>query len=203
MGVGCDPLTGQCACLPGVIGEKCETCPYRWVLIPDAGCFECDSCAHNLLDVTDQLKQTIDPYVDEFRTVALTYFTHQKLASLNQTAADLKKEVQQLDVSQIQFGPLEAVTVQLEAQSRSLNIKAGYVAEESTDKARESNRIRTESAEVEKLIQEAVQNSRSIIGEVAVLAESLEGGAGPQIDKALGHFARNPFAQFQSTTERS
>ena len=108
------------------------------------------------------------------------------MASLNQTAADLKKEVQQLDVSQIQFGPLEAVTVQLEAQSRSLNIKAGYVAEESTDKARESNRIRTESAEVEKLIQEAVQNSRSIIGEVAVLAESLEGGAGPQIDKALG-----------------
>ena len=133
----------------------------------------------------------------------MTYFTHQKLASLNQTAADLKKEVQQLDVSQIQFGPLEAVTVQLETQSRSLNIKAGYVAEESAEKARESNRIRTESAEVEKLIQETVQNSRSIIGEVAVLAESLEGGAGPQIDKALGHFARNPFAQFQSTTERS
>ena len=128
----------------------------------------------------------IDPVVDEFRTVALTYFTHQKLASLNQTANDLKKDVQLLDVSQIKFGPLEAVTVQLEAQSRSLNIKAGYVAEESADKARESMRARTESAQVEKLIQEAVEKSRSIIGEVAILAESLEGGAGPQIDKALG-----------------
>ena len=185
MGVGCDPLTGQCACLPGVIGEKCEACPYRWVLIPDAGCFECDSCSHNLLDVTDDMRVKIDPVVREFESVALTFFTRQRLQSLNQTAKELRNDVQQLDVSQIKFGPLEAFTVELEATSRSLKIKAGYVEDESTDKARESNEARTDSVQVEKLIQEAVQKSRSIIGEVAVLAESLEGGAGPQIDKAL------------------
>ena len=127
----------------------------------------------------------IDPVVSEFQTVALTFFTHQKIASINQSVTDLRVDVRDLDVSQIQFGPLEAVTVQLEATSRGLKIKTGYVEEESTEKALEANKALIESAGVEKLIQEAVQKSRSIIGEVAVLAESLEGGAGPQIDKAL------------------
>lgn len=185
VGVGCNPETGQCSCLPGVIGDKCEACPYRWVLVPGEGCFECDSCSHNLLDVTDELKVMIDPLTVEFQTVALTYFTHQKLATINQTVADLRPDVQLLDVSKIQFGPLEAVTVELEAQSRALKIRTGYIEEESTEKAAEASKALVESAEVEKLILEAVQKSRSIIGEVAVLAESLEGGAGPQIDKAL------------------
>jgi laminin alpha 3/5 len=57
-------------------------------LVPDQGCFECDSCSHNLLDVTDELRVMVDPIVGEFQTVALTFFTHQKLASLNQSALD-------------------------------------------------------------------------------------------------------------------
>lgn len=47
-------------------GEKCDRCPHRWVLIPDSGCYGCDSCIDNLLDVTDELKQVIDPVMDEF-----------------------------------------------------------------------------------------------------------------------------------------
>jgi laminin alpha 3/5 len=49
-----------------VIGEKCDHCPYRWVLKEDEGCFECDSCIHDLLDVTDQLRAHIDPVAVEF-----------------------------------------------------------------------------------------------------------------------------------------
>jgi laminin alpha 3/5 len=49
-----------------VIGEKCDHCPYRWVLKEDEGCFECDSCIHDLLDVTDRLRAHIDPIADEF-----------------------------------------------------------------------------------------------------------------------------------------
>ena len=66
LGFGCNPNTGQCECLPGVIGEKCDHCPYRWVLKEEEGCFECDSCIHDLLDVTDQLRSRIDPVVIEF-----------------------------------------------------------------------------------------------------------------------------------------
>jgi laminin alpha 3/5 len=49
-----------------VIGEKCDHCPYRWVLKEDEGCFECDSCIHDLLDVTDRLRASIDPVAVEF-----------------------------------------------------------------------------------------------------------------------------------------
>lgn len=66
IGVSCDPLTGQCECLPGVIGDKCDHCPARWVLIEEEGCFACDSCTHDLLDVTDQLFLMLDPHVREF-----------------------------------------------------------------------------------------------------------------------------------------
>lgn len=71
IGVGCNASTGQCECLPGVEGEKCDRCPHRWVLIPDQGCFECETCHHALLDVTDDLSQKLGPIRGEFE-VGLT-----------------------------------------------------------------------------------------------------------------------------------
>lgn len=66
IGVGCNAETGQCECLPNVVGEKCDQCPYRWVFIPDSGCQECDSCHHALLNDTDALAALIDPIIIEF-----------------------------------------------------------------------------------------------------------------------------------------
>ena len=66
VGFGCNPATGQCECLPGVTGEKCDHCPYRWVLKEEEGCFECDACTHGLLNVTDELAATIDPQMRDF-----------------------------------------------------------------------------------------------------------------------------------------
>ena len=33
VGGTCDPITGQCACLEGVIGQNCDHCPDHWVLV--------------------------------------------------------------------------------------------------------------------------------------------------------------------------
>jgi len=66
VGVSCNTTTGQCTCLPGVIGEKCDHCPYRHVLIPAQGCFSCGSCTGNLLDVTDELEDLLQPISREY-----------------------------------------------------------------------------------------------------------------------------------------
>ena len=66
IGVGCDPQTGQCSCLPGVVGEKCNRCPQRWVLIENFGCQECESCHHQLLDSTDAMAALLRPVKTEF-----------------------------------------------------------------------------------------------------------------------------------------
>lgn len=74
-GFSCNPQTGQCECLPGVIGDTCDHCPHRWVLIQPGseldqitgpGCFECDNCTHALLDVTDSLFAQLYPISKEF-----------------------------------------------------------------------------------------------------------------------------------------
>jgi laminin alpha 3/5 len=104
IGVGCDPGTGQCSCLPGVVGEKCDRCPWRWVLIEDRGCQECGSCHHQLLDVTDLLAAELNPVMDEFENVAVTYFTTQKLTYFNETVNKLKPNVQLMDPSKADLG---------------------------------------------------------------------------------------------------
>lgn len=123
--------------------------------------------------------------VSDFETVAKTFFTHQRLAMLDQTATELSGAVSQLDVSQIDFGPLESATVELEAESRSLKIRGASIDESADQAAHMGRNIQADAAQVEELISTAMSKARVIVTEVIVAAESLEGGAGPQIDKAL------------------
>lgn len=197
IGVGCNPLTGQCECLPGVVGEKCETCPYRWVLIPEAGCQECDSCHHNLLDVTDELQLIIAPVNKEFETITLSFFTRQKLATLNTTSSELETELSRLDVKKISFGPFEATTVELEASARSLKIKSGYVSDEGAVKAQRAMKGYVNATDLEKLIGDAVLKTKSIIADVVSLSDSLKGGTGPQLEKAYAE-AKNIMQEIRS-----
>lgn len=69
IGLGCNSTTGLCECLPGVVGDKCDTCPYRSVLIPNDGCFTCDNCTHGLLDVTDQMQREFQPIFTKFQVL--------------------------------------------------------------------------------------------------------------------------------------
>ncbi|KAJ9580421.1 hypothetical protein L9F63_024397, partial [Diploptera punctata] len=183
LGFGCNPSTGQCECLPGVIGEKCDHCPYRWVLKEDEGCFECDSCVHNLLDVTDSLKHRIDPVANEFETVAVSYFTHQRLAYINTTANQLAPQVKLLDPLSVNLQP---ITQELESlEPCGLYVGASYMLETAAPLPKEGLKVHTDALEVDDLVQKTVTAALQVVTEVSSLAFSLEVGASPQIDNAL------------------
>ncbi len=68
-GGGCNPRTGQCECLRGVVGQNCDRCPHRWVLIKNVGCEPCDTCIDGLLDDTDLLTEMIEPLMADFNVI--------------------------------------------------------------------------------------------------------------------------------------
>jgi len=185
LGFGCNPNTGQCECLPGVIGEKCDHCPYRWVLIEEEGCFECDSCIHNLLDVTDQLRSRIDPVAIEFETIAVGYFTHQRLVYINSTASELAPKVKLLDPQLVDLRPVTQELESLEQDAKNVNRKANYMVESGKPVPQNGDTVRLDALEVEDLLKNTVTGALQIVSDVGTLAFSLEVGTSPQIDSAL------------------
>ncbi|XP_065337904.1 laminin subunit alpha [Cloeon dipterum] len=177
-GVGCNPKTGQCECLSGVEGEKCDHCPHRWVLIPDQGCFGCDSCIDDLLDVTDELQRAIDPIMDEFDTVALGYFTTQRLIYINEFVDELQPKVITLNPDKVDLTPLQTSVEALEQDHRSVNRRSQYALTNS--EKLNGHKLYADALEVDDLIGQAVSHSHIVVMEVDDLAYSLDGGASPQ-----------------------
>lgn len=90
----CNQFTGQCQCLPGVVGAKCEQCPDRWVLVPETGCQECGNCVHVLLNDTDSLSSWIDPAQDDLKDSSSAVLALRKLSSVKNRLDEATKEFQ-------------------------------------------------------------------------------------------------------------
>ena len=185
VGVSCNATTGQCSCLPGVIGEKCDHCPYRNVLIPGQGCFACDSCTGNLLDVTDELSDLLDPVITEFNTVAESYFTNQRLKFINDTVNDFYPKVKLLDPSRVNFLPLQQEVKRLESEVSNQKREIDYTAEDSVRwrLAAESNLENMNILEAD--VMKEIDLVRSTVSEVESLALNIELGTGAKVDSAL------------------
>lgn len=141
--MGCNAVTGQCECLPGVVGEKCDHCPYRWVLIPDSGCQECDVCHHALLDVTDALENEINPVIIDFNTIAGGYFTSQKLNYFENLTKQLEPRVKLLNPNNINalVIPLQQEIDSLEQDVINHNKKYAYDAKTAEELKDESGKL--------------------------------------------------------------
>ena len=185
IGASCNTTTGQCSCLPGVIGEKCDHCPYRYVLKEGDGCYECDSCIHDLLDVTDELSNLLTPISREFDTVAESYYTNQRLKFINETVAKLLPQVQLLDPTSIDFVPLQTEISRLEQEIGNQKRRVEYTAEDSIKWKSGAENTLNDMNDLESDVIREIDLVKTIVRQVKSLAFNIESGTGAKVENAL------------------
>lgn len=181
-GVGCNVETGQCECLPGVVGDKCNACPYRWVLVEDQGCHECDICHHSLLDVTDSLAEDLDEVITDFQTVARTFFTSQKLKYFNNLSDTIEPAVRRLDPNGVNLTPLSQRIDTLEADAKNFERKLHYANETVLDQLAAGSKLVNDSNHIRVGAQKTLENIQDIIYEVQNLANSFDASESTKVD---------------------
>lgn len=185
-GFGCNPKTGQCECLKDVVGERCNSCPPRWVFIDDYGCEECDLCHHGLLDVTDNLTITINPVIEDFKTVAKSFYTTQKLKRLEEEERLLAPEVKKLDRNDVILaGPTREIE-SLEMDSKNQKKKVSYVVQSAKDRVKDSEQLIKDAVDLLDAHRLVSNTAKVSIQEVNKLADNLETSEkGTKIDMAI------------------
>lgn len=181
--MGCNVLTGQCECLPGVVGEKCDSCPYRWVLIPDEGCHECDTCHHSLMDVTDDISSNLNPVIDDFQTVAGGFFTSQKMKYFNELADLMEPDIKKLDPNSVNLAPMVQNVDALESESKNIERKLQYVYGKITDSA--ETQSQNDSRFVLSGSRKILENIQNTVYEVQKLSDSFDSSGSTRAESAL------------------
>lgn len=110
-GAVCDQQTGQCHCLPGVVGTKCDGCPHRWVFIKNTGCRQCGPCVHVLLDDTDELGLMMQQLRTEMQNSSSSVFANLRLRKVNRSIIAAEQQIQAIteNPKEIDLSPIGLV----------------------------------------------------------------------------------------------
>ncbi|KAF2360979.1 Laminin G domain [Trinorchestia longiramus] len=183
IGVGCDPTTGVCSCLPGVQGVNCDGCPFRWVLVDGVGCRECPYCIHTLLDTAGELENMIMPTIHEFESAAHSFFLHQRLNVINESAIELRPLVDGLNLTAEDIKPINEAIDGLGAQALVNNVKLAL--ENAKKSVEEGGMLKEEAMKVYQDVQTAHDLGKNVVAEINALVIGLEIGTGAQLEQAL------------------
>ncbi|WAR24784.1 LAMA-like protein [Mya arenaria] len=124
--VTCDPVDGRCQCLPGVTGSKCEQCLDRWVLIPQEGCQECDTCIDNLLDDLEVLEVDVESVKGGLETVSIGVEAMKRLDRANASIFTLQPQVNSVlyESENITLEPVSLELQQMELYSNTIRTRS-------------------------------------------------------------------------------
>lgn len=144
------------------------------MFVPEYGCNECGHCHHDLLDVTDALKTKIDPVLDDFSTVAKTFYTTQKLKKLNEDHAFLHPLVEALDPNSVNLGAQSLAVDSLESDVKAFQKSVSYTVPNSKDRSKATESLLKNATDILDNNRYVAKNVRNTIRDVQKLANSLD-----------------------------
>lgn len=124
--------------------------------------------------MTDALKIKIDPVIEDFSTVAKTFYTTQKLKKLNEDHAFLHPLVEDLDPNKVNLGAQSLAIDSLESDIKAFQKSVSYTVPNSKDRSKDTVSLlknATDSLDNNRLVS---QNVRNTIRDVHKLANSLD-----------------------------
>lgn len=154
-------------------------------MVPDQGCHECDVCHHNLLDVTDAIANELDPYSEEFQTVADDFFTSQKLKYLDRVATDLEPDVKALDPNRIDLSPISSSIDTLESEAKKFEHKLDYINQTINDQLAAGSQLVNDSRSVLTGTRKTLENIQNTVYEVQKLADNIDTTGTTKADAAI------------------
>lgn len=151
----------------------------------DQGCYECDICHHDLLDVTDSLSNELGPVITDFQTVAGGFFTSQKLKYFSELADQIEPDVMNLGDNQIDLLPLTANITKLETDTKSFERKLRYTNETVNDQLNALDKLMNDSRNVLLGTGKTFEDIQNTVYEVQKLADSFDALENTKADSAI------------------
>ena len=199
IGGGCNPLNGQCECLPGVQGQNCDGCKDNHILIQqetrpykpawkepfdyEEGCFPCSSCVEDLMVRMNNILGELGPILKEFKSNEASFYANQRLSYLSDQVERLKPEIALLDptVGNRKMQPFEQSMDDLERESKSLNIM--YKLERMTDLAKNAEGLETDGSNAIHEMGLTQVKVQEVIEDVVKISEVLGSGVDQELLK--------------------
>lgn len=151
----------------------------------DSGCQECGVCHHALLDVTDHLRDEIDPVISDFSSTARGYYTAQKLVYLNETVDKYEPEVQALNPHSIDLSPLRLQIDSLQTDQKSTNRRIEYADQRAKDLSANGFQLVNDSRGWWDTGKQVKLNAANTIAEIDKLADSFDTSENYKVEHAI------------------
>ena len=120
------------------------------------------------------MKLTIDPVIDDFSTVAKTFYTTQKYKKLSEDHQFLLPLVEALDPNSVNLGAQSLAVDSLETDLKALQKAISYTVPNSKDRSKDTEALQKKAANVLDNNRMVANNVRNTIMDVHKLANSLD-----------------------------